>query len=119
MASRADLLILDEPTAGLDPVMEQAFRVSVREAKDRGQTIFLSSHVLSEVEALCDRVAILRRGRLVEVGTLARAPASVFPVRKRHVLRDGTPELPPLPGVSVQALVRIDSDSLFRGTSGR
>jgi polyether ionophore transport system ATP-binding protein len=72
LASRADLLILDEPTAGLDPVMEQAFRVSIREAKDRGQTVFLSSHVLSEVEALCDRVAILRRGRLVEVGTLAQ-----------------------------------------------
>jgi ABC-2 type transport system ATP-binding protein len=72
LASRADLLILDEPTAGLDPVMEQAFRVSVREAKERGQTVFLSSHVLSEVEALCDRVAILRRGRLVEVGTLAQ-----------------------------------------------
>jgi ABC-2 type transport system ATP-binding protein len=72
LASRADLLILDEPTAGLDPVMEQSFRVSVREAQDRGQTVFLSSHVLSEVEALCDRVAILRRGRLVEIGTLAQ-----------------------------------------------
>ncbi|MGB6455568.1 MAG: ABC transporter ATP-binding protein [Streptosporangiaceae bacterium] len=72
LASRADLLILDEPTAGLDPVMEQAFRVCVREAAHRGQTVFLSSHVLSEVEALCDRVAILRRGRLVEVGTLAQ-----------------------------------------------
>jgi ABC-2 type transport system ATP-binding protein len=71
LASRADLLILDEPTAGLDPVMEQAFRVCVGEARDRGQTVFLSSHVLSEVEAVCDRVAILRRGRLVEIGTLA------------------------------------------------
>jgi ABC-2 type transport system ATP-binding protein len=72
LASRADLLILDEPTAGLDPVMEQAFRISIREAADRGQTVFLSSHVLSEVEALCERVAILRRGRLVEIGTLAQ-----------------------------------------------
>lgn len=72
LASRADLLVLDEPTAGLDPVMEQAFRVSIREAAERGQTVFLSSHVLSEVEALCDRVAILRRGRLVEIGTLAQ-----------------------------------------------
>ncbi len=71
LASRADLLVLDEPTAGLDPVMEQAFRLSIREASERGQTVFLSSHVLSEVEALCDRVAILRRGRLVEIGTLA------------------------------------------------
>jgi ABC-2 type transport system ATP-binding protein len=71
LASRANLLMLDEPTAGLDPVMEQAFRVTIREAADRGQTVFLSSHVLSEVEALCDRVAILRQGRLVEIGTLA------------------------------------------------
>ncbi|HTS95332.1 MAG TPA: ABC transporter ATP-binding protein [Streptosporangiaceae bacterium] len=71
LASRADLLILDEPTAGLDPLMEQAFRESVLEAKANGQTVFLSSHVLSEVEALCDRIAILRAGRLAEVGTLA------------------------------------------------
>jgi ABC-2 type transport system ATP-binding protein len=72
LASRADLLILDEPTAGLDPLMEQAFRESVLEAKDNGQTVFLSSHVLSEAEALCDRIAILRAGRLVEIGTLAQ-----------------------------------------------
>ena len=69
-ASRADLLILDEPTAGLDPLMEVAFRETVREAKERGQTIFLSSHILSEVEAVCDRVGILRGGRLVDEGTL-------------------------------------------------
>jgi len=70
-ATRADLLILDEPTSGLDPLMEQAFRECVLEAKQNGQTIFLSSHILDEVEALCDRVAILRAGKLVEVGTLA------------------------------------------------
>jgi polyether ionophore transport system ATP-binding protein len=69
-ASRADLLILDEPTSGLDPLMEMAFRETVREAKERGQTVFLSSHILSEVEALCDRVGILRAGRLVDQGTL-------------------------------------------------
>ena len=69
--TRADLLLLDEPTSGLDPLMERAFRECVEEARDRGQTVFLSSHILSEVEALCDRVAILRAGRLVEVGTLA------------------------------------------------
>ena len=70
-ATRADLLILDEPTSGLDPLMEMAFRESVREAKGRGQTVFLSSHILSEVEAVCDRVGILRGGRLVDEGTLA------------------------------------------------
>jgi ABC-2 type transport system ATP-binding protein len=69
-ASRADLLILDEPTSGLDPLMEVAFRETVREAKDRGQTVFLSSHILSEVEALCDRVGILRDGRMIDQGTL-------------------------------------------------
>jgi ABC-2 type transport system ATP-binding protein len=67
---RPDLLILDEPTAGLDPLMEQEFRRTLAEAKERGQTVFLSSHILSEVEAVCDRVAILRQGRLVELGSL-------------------------------------------------
>jgi len=72
LASRADLLILDEPTSGLDPLMEVAFRHSVLEAKERGQTVFLSSHILTEVEALCDRVGILRAGRLVDSGTLTQ-----------------------------------------------
>ncbi len=71
LMTRADLLLLDEPTSGLDPLMEQVFRQCVQEARERGQTVFLSSHILSEVEALCDRVAILRAGRLVEIGTLA------------------------------------------------
>jgi len=71
-ASRAELLILDEPTAGLDPLMEVAFRETVQEAKRRGQAVFLSSHILSEVEALCDRVGILRAGRLIDEGTLAQ-----------------------------------------------
>jgi ABC-2 type transport system ATP-binding protein len=70
-ATRADLLILDEPTSGLDPLMEMAFRESVHEATERGQTVFLSSHILSEVEAVCDRVGILREGKLVDQGTLA------------------------------------------------
>jgi ABC-2 type transport system ATP-binding protein len=70
-AARPDLLVLDEPTSGLDPLMEAAFRDTVGEAKAAGQAVFLSSHILSEVEALCDRVGILREGRLVEEGTLA------------------------------------------------
>ncbi len=70
-ATRADLLILDEPTSGLDPLMEVAFRETVREGKERGQAVFLSSHIMSEVEALCDRVGILRNGRLADEGTLA------------------------------------------------
>jgi ABC-2 type transport system ATP-binding protein len=71
LMSRAELLLLDEPTSGLDPLMERAFRDSVEEARENGQTIFLSSHILSEVEAVCDRIAILRAGRLVDVGSLA------------------------------------------------
>jgi ABC-2 type transport system ATP-binding protein len=70
-ATRAPLLVLDEPTSGLDPLMEQEFRTCLREAADRGQTVFLSSHHLAEVEAVCDRVGILRAGRLVEVAGLA------------------------------------------------
>ncbi|MEW1736051.1 ABC transporter ATP-binding protein [Nocardia beijingensis] len=70
-ASRAPLLVLDEPTSGLDPLMEREFRQCVAQARERGQTVFLSSHMLGEVEALCDRVAILRSGRLVEIATLA------------------------------------------------
>ena len=69
-STRADLLVLDEPTSGLDPLMEVAFRETVEEAKVRGQAVFLSSHILSEVEALCDRVGILRTGQLVDEGTL-------------------------------------------------
>jgi ABC-2 type transport system ATP-binding protein len=72
LMTRADLLVLDEPTSGLDPLMEQAFRHGILQARERGQAVFLSSHILSEVEALCDRVGILRAGRLVDMGTLAQ-----------------------------------------------
>lgn len=71
LATRAPLLVMDEPTSGLDPLMEATFQECLREAKARGQSILLSSHILSEVEAVCDRVAVLRRGVLVEQGTLA------------------------------------------------
>jgi ABC-2 type transport system ATP-binding protein len=71
LATRAPLLLLDEPTAGLDPLMELTFRECIAEAREQGQTVLLSSHILSEVEAVCDRVAILRRGRLIEEGNLA------------------------------------------------
>jgi ABC-2 type transport system ATP-binding protein len=64
---RPELLVLDEPTSGLDPLIQQSFYSLVREAKDEGRTVFLSSHILSEVERTCDRVAIIREGRLVKV----------------------------------------------------
>ncbi|MEU1620877.1 ABC transporter ATP-binding protein [Streptomyces sp. NPDC005722] len=97
-ASDVDLLILDEPTSGLDPLMEEVFRECVREERDRGRTVLLSSHILSEVEALCDRVSIIRGGRTVETGSLGEL---------RHLTRTsvtaelaGTPQgLDGLPGV--------------------
>lgn len=70
-ASDVDLLILDEPTSGLDPLMEEVFQRCVAEERDRGRTVLLSSHILSEVEELCDRVSIIRAGRTVESGSLA------------------------------------------------
>lgn len=67
----ADLYILDEPTSGLDPLMEMVFQECVAELKKAGKTVFLSSHILSEVESLCDRVSIIRQGQIVESGTLS------------------------------------------------
>jgi ABC-2 type transport system ATP-binding protein len=71
LAADVELLLLDEPTAGLDPLMEAAFRELVADERHRGRTVLLSSHILAEVEALADRVSIIRGGRTVESGTLA------------------------------------------------
>ncbi len=71
LSSGAELLILDEPTSGLDPLMEAAFRECVDEERQAGRTVLLSSHILSEVEALCDRVTIIRAGRTVDSGALS------------------------------------------------
>jgi ABC-2 type transport system ATP-binding protein len=103
LATRAEVLLLDEPTSGLDPLMERVFRDCLSEAKARGQTVFLSSHILSEVEAVCDRVGILRAGRLVDEGTLAQLrhlSAQIIDV----TFTGPVPDLARLPGVSVAAL---------------
>jgi ABC-2 type transport system ATP-binding protein len=71
LASNVELLILDEPTSGLDPLMEAVFQDCIVEERDRGRTVLLSSHILAEVETLCERVSIIRQGRTVETGTLA------------------------------------------------
>ncbi|MDX6331779.1 MAG: polyether ionophore transport system ATP-binding protein [Streptomycetaceae bacterium] len=116
-ASDVDLLILDEPTSGLDPLMEEIFRGCVEEERDRGRTVLLSSHILSEVEALCDRVSIIRKGRTVESGTLGEL---------RHLARTsvtaelaGTPNgLAQLPGVhdldiqDRRVKLQVDTDKL-------
>jgi len=70
LASDAELYILDEPTSGLDPLMERVFKDCVLELKKQGKTVFLSSHILSEVEELCDKVSIIRNGKIIETGTL-------------------------------------------------
>lgn len=98
-ATRAPLLVLDEPTSGLDPLMELEFRRCIIDARQRGQTVFLSSHQLAEVEVLCDRVAILRSGRLVEIDTIAelrRLRRTVVEVS----YRDAGPRLAGVPGVT-------------------
>jgi ABC-2 type transport system ATP-binding protein len=71
LSSNVELLILDEPTAGLDPLMEAQFRASIEEDRNDGRTVLLASHILAEVEALCDRISIVRKGKTVESGTLA------------------------------------------------
>jgi ABC-2 type transport system ATP-binding protein len=114
LASDVELLILDEPTSGLDPLMESVFRDCVLAERDNGRTVLLSSHILSEVEALCDRVSIIRAGRTIDTGTLSEM---------RHLSRTTiTAELatPPtglaaLPGVHDAVLdgtrVRFDVDN--------
>ncbi|MFD7915314.1 ATP-binding cassette domain-containing protein [Streptomyces sp. NPDC059752] len=113
-ASDVELLVLDEPTSGLDPLMEEVFQDCVSEARAAGRTILLSSHILSEVEALCDRVSIIRKGRTVETGTLAEL---------RHLTRtsisaelagppNGLAHLPGVYDVQVQGLkVRLQADT--------
>jgi ABC-2 type transport system ATP-binding protein len=106
LMSRADLLLLDEPTAGLDPLMERAFRECVEDARERRQTVFLSSHILSEVEAVCDRIAILREGHLVEVGTLAEMRhLSALQIEAEM---DGT--VPDLSGIRGVSAVEVDGN---------
>ena len=94
LASDVELLLLDEPTSGLDPLMEDVFRQVIREERHKGRTVLLSSHILAEVEALCDRVTIIREGRAVETGSLA--------------------ELRHLTGVSIQAELAHPADGLAR-----
>ena len=108
-ATRAPLLVLDEPTSGLDPLMEREFRRCIGEAAERGQTVFLSSHQLAEVEAVCSRVGILRRGRLVEVAGLEELRR----LRRSEVVVDlarPAPDLQRLEGLPEVADLRWLSD---------
>jgi ABC-2 type transport system ATP-binding protein len=115
LMTRPELLVLDEPTSGLDPLMEQAFRHCVHEARERGQTVFLSSHILSEVEALCDRVGILREGRLVEMGTLAEM-RHLSALTVEATFEGPVPDLSRVPGVSSVEVVGHLVRCQVRGT---
>jgi ABC-2 type transport system ATP-binding protein len=97
LSADVDLLVLDEPTSGLDPLMEAEFQTAIREANDSGRTVLLSSHILDEVEALCDRVTIIRAGRTVSSGTLHELRANT-----RSTIEVVTPDPLPdgLPGVA-------------------
>jgi ABC-2 type transport system ATP-binding protein len=114
LASRPELLLLDEPTTGLDPLMEQVFRQCVREARDNGQTVLLSSHILSEVEAVCDRVTMLRAGRIIETGRLD-ALRRLAALRVRAELDGPPPDLSRTEGVSN---VAVDGSILECDVSG-
>ena len=114
LASRAELLILDEPTSGLDPLMESVFQDCISEVKAEGRTVLLSSHILAEVEALCDRVSIIRAGRTRRSGTLDElrhlARTSISAQTKRPA--EAIAGLPGVHGVVIDGTrVRFDVDT--------
>jgi ABC-2 type transport system ATP-binding protein len=104
LASDVELLLLDEPTLGLDPLMEAQFREYIKEVRDDGRTVLLSSHTLSEVEALCDRVTIIRDGVVVESGTMAelRHLSLTTVSADLATVPDGLTEIPGVHDVVVQ-----------------
>ena len=117
LASNAELLLLDEPTSGLDPIMEAVFQDFILEIKGEGRTVLLSSHILAEVEALCDRVSIIRSGRTVQSGSLSELrhlTRTTVTVETEHP----ADELADVPGVADVALLdgrasfNVDTDHL-------
>ncbi|MFJ7784708.1 ATP-binding cassette domain-containing protein [Streptomyces albidoflavus] len=114
LACDVELLLLDEPTAGLDPLMEAVFQECIREARAAGRTVLLSSHILAQVEALADRVSIVRQGRIVESGSLEEL-RHLTRTSVELVTRQPAGSLATLPGVhdlrSERGRVRFDVDS--------
>jgi ABC-2 type transport system ATP-binding protein len=116
---KPELLILDEPIAGLDPLVQQSFHALLKEAAAEGRTVFLSSHTLSEVERVADRVAILRRGRLVVVDSLERL-RGIAVQRLEVEFADGAPtveELLAVPGVREASFEGRDLIVAFEGSA--
>ena len=119
LASDAELMVLDEPTSGLDPLMEAEFQEVIREISRDGRTVLLSSHILAEVEALCDRVSIIRAGRTVESGSLAELRTVTH--TSVHARTERPVELGDLPGIrSLDAngsRVSFDVDNEYLGVA--
>jgi ABC-2 type transport system ATP-binding protein len=111
---RPELLVMDEPTSGLDPLMEVRFREVLADGLEHGQTALLSSHILSEVDAVCDRVGILRAGRLVEVGPLDGL--RIHRSRRVEIEFVGSP--PDLDGVGGLADIKVDGQVVRCQLSG-
>ena len=109
LATDTELLLLDEPTSGLDPLMEAEFRKCIQQVKDDGRTVLLSSHILAEVEALCDRVSIIRLGRTVETGTLTEL---------RHLTRTSVTVETVQPPVGIEDLPGVH-DVVVEGTRAK
>jgi ABC-2 type transport system ATP-binding protein len=107
-AADVDLLVLDEPTSGLDPLMEEVFAATLAERVAAGTTVLLSSHILSEVERLADRVTIIRVGRAVESGTLAE----LRHLRRTKVVAEVTGPVPHLSGIAGVTDVRVDEQTV-------
>ena len=115
LASSAELLVLDEPTSGLDPLMEAVFQDCIREVKAEGRTVLLSSHILAEVEALCDRVSIIRAGRTQQSGSLPelRGMTRTSIVAELACPADGLAALAGVHGFAVDGTrVRFDVDTV-------
>jgi ABC-2 type transport system ATP-binding protein len=117
LAADVELLILDEPTSGLDPLMEAVFQEYIREVRAAGRTVLLSSHILAEAEALCDRVSIIRHGRTVQTGSLdelrhlTRTSISVETARPVTAL-DGMPGVHDVAARDGRLRFDVDSDRL-------
>jgi ABC-2 type transport system ATP-binding protein len=114
LASRAELLVLDEPTSGLDPLKEAVFQDCIHEVRDEGRTVLLSSHILAEVEALCDRVSIIRAGRTQQSGTLQELRGLTRTTIRAEVAREptGLDQLPGVHGLEIDGThVHLDVDT--------